>query len=358
MSRSLFVLFLTASSPVLAGVAISTTLGVSSPAVPGEPLALSLSYPGNSTRVVLVRGAAGTSCPAALGGECLAVRDPVVVGDYNAAGLPGGSVTLVVPASAPVGGAAVFQLVAFTSSPAAPVELSAAVQVVLRDDVAAFGVWDDAFGGQWEIDNQVVRGAFGSWQISRFDASGVRVLARNDAANEYFPGLWSRFEFVAAGEAVWMCQSVYDGASEAAAASAPPADPSAPSVGGCGAFGFPWTMLTPGALDLAGAYVDEWGTPHLISESSWEQGGFGAWTISRFSNLDRAVIAQNAPDAAFAAGLWSRFDWAEVGGELYYCQTAYDAPSEYAARVTAAADATDPMSGGCGAFGFPWTRLD
>ena len=51
-------------------------------------------------------------------------------------------------------------------------------------------------------------------------------------------------------------------------------------------------------------------------------------------------------------------------GELYFCQTAYDAASAEAAQDTPRGDDTDPGTGGCGApnppdspNGFPWSKL-
>lgn len=116
---------------------------------------------------------------------------------------------------------------------------------------------------------------------------------------------------------------------------------------------------TEAVLALAGDYTDQWGTEHAIDEVTWVQvwpGGYGdaEFAISEWSNAERFVIAENTVGAYFV-GAWSRFDWAEAGGHLYYCQTAYDAADEDAARATPAADATDPTSSGCG--GFPWTDL-
>jgi hypothetical protein len=340
-----------------AGALVGPRLDLLTQPVPGEPLELQLTLPPGTTRVAVLRGAPGTSCPAILGGECLALATVAVLADLPIAQVVDGRITLLPPTSVPVGISTSFQVVTFTSNPATPVMVSNPVQAVFRDHLPAFGVWTDDFGSAWEIDDQTVRGAFGAWHIRRFDGAG-RVVAQNDAGNTYFPGAYSRFDFAFLPSGVWMCQSVYDGATLQDAQAAPASDPSDPASGGCGAFGFPWSRLEADPLELAGDYVDEWGTPHDITSELWEQPGFSTWAISRYSNLDRFVIARNAADAPFAAGRWSRFDWVEAGGELYYCQTAYDAATEYVARTTAAADPTDPAVGGCGAFGFAWTRLD
>lgn len=119
------------------------------------------------------------------------------------------------------------------------------------------------------------------------------------------------------------------------------------------------TGPTAEGLALIGTWVDEWGTTHTIDEQTWSQAWYGGsdpavFALSDWSNAEGWVIAENV-EGAYFLGAWSRFDWTEAGGDLFYCQTAYDAPDEAAARATPAADPTDPTTGGCG--GFPWTNL-
>jgi hypothetical protein len=108
-------------------------------------------------------------------------------------------------------------------------------------------------------------------------------------------------------------------------------------------------------IDIAGTYVDEFGTEHVVDDVSWTQTypGYSAWTfaISSYDDEARFVIAQNDPDDPYNAGLWSRFDWT---GDLHVCQTAYAAATEAEALATPRADDTD-LDGGCG--GFAWTDL-
>ena len=79
------------------------------------------------------------------------------------------------------------------------------------------------------------------------------------------------------------------------------------------------------ALAIAGTYTDDYAFTHVIDDEAWVLGGD------------------------------SRFDWTLAGATLWYCQTAYAAPTLAEALATAPADASDPEAGGCG--GAPWSRL-
>ena len=56
------------------------------------------------------------------------------------------------------------------------------------------------------------------------------------------------------------------------------------------------------------------------------------------SNKQRWMIAQNDEDNSWNAGLFSRFDWTEVEGQTYFCQTTYDSATAKEALEAAAAD--------------------
>ncbi len=111
--------------------------------------------------------------------------------------------------------------------------------------------------------------------------------------------------------------------------------------------------------DLEGVFLDAWGTFHVIDAASWVSGVYpdtSTYAISWSDPSVHAIVAQNAATNAWNPGLWSRFDWNKnPAGELWFCQTAYDAADEAAALSTPAADPSDPANGGCG--GFAWTRL-
>lgn len=113
-----------------------------------------------------------------------------------------------------------------------------------------------------------------------------------------------------------------------------------------------------GPLDIAGSYLDNFGTTHEITTSDWQQ-TYGtsvtAFAIVSYDNGEQHVIAQNDDANGYNPGLWSRFDWVEGEDVVYVCQTAFDAPSEQDAQDTPRADDSDPATGGCGAFA--WSAL-
>jgi hypothetical protein len=113
---------------------------------------------------------------------------------------------------------------------------------------------------------------------------------------------------------------------------------------------------TPTVLSIVGSYEDEFGTEHVITEEVWTQTYPGAAPLTFEIDTFGAdwLVAQNGPDNAYSPDLWSRFDWVEVDGDLYYCQTAYDAPDAASAEAATPADTTD-VDAGCG--GFPFSML-
>lgn len=121
----------------------------------------------------------------------------------------------------------------------------------------------------------------------------------------------------------------------------------------------PRTGATDDELAISGSYTDAWGTQHEVTGATWTQTYAGypsdVFHVTAFDNDQRWLVAENDPANTWNPGLWSRFDWHDDGaGELYFCQTAYDAVDSSAALETPAADAAD-LSAGCGGFG--WTHL-
>jgi hypothetical protein len=108
-------------------------------------------------------------------------------------------------------------------------------------------------------------------------------------------------------------------------------------------------------LEIAGSYVDNFQGTHVISDDNWSMGGMGEFEITQFDNEENYAIAHNSEDNEYNPGLWSRMDWTQKDGELWFCQTAYDAASEEAALATQPADPADPANSGC--QGFSWTEL-
>ena len=182
-------------------------------------------------------------------------------------------------------------------------------------------------------------------------------IAMNSPDNAYNPGAYSRFDWtIDTDGVVHYCQTRFDAASAQEAYETAASDAS-DLAAGCGSFS--WTALSATALDLVGSYADSWGTAHEVTSTTWaqtsswtEDGGMvsdtSEFTFLYHSNEQQWVIAQNSESNAWNAGLFSRFDWVTVADQLYFCQTTYDAATARDALELAAADASDPATGGCG----------
>lgn len=106
------------------------------------------------------------------------------------------------------------------------------------------------------------------------------------------------------------------------------------------------------SLAIVGTYTDDFGDTHMISESEWTNSA-GSFAISQWSNDEMWLVAQNAETNMYSPGLWSRFDWAWDGEQLYYCQSVFDGATIEAALAGSAN--ADDLTLGCG--GFPWSQL-
>lgn len=78
------------------------------------------------------------------------------------------------------------------------------------------------------------------------------LIAHNDVQNYYFPGKFSRFEWIQSDGATWFCQQVYNGDSINETIEAPMAYRKDPENVGCGVptNNFPWSQLTPIELPI------------------------------------------------------------------------------------------------------------
>lgn len=114
----------------------------------------------------------------------------------------------------------------------------------------------------------------------------------------------------------------------------------------------------PDGFALVGSYVDTWGTQHTITEELWTQtfpnGDGERYHLVGHDNGERWAIARNDADNPWNADKYSRFDWVVDGGDLWYCQSVFDAETADDARNATPADPGD-RDGGCG--GFTWTAL-
>jgi hypothetical protein len=109
------------------------------------------------------------------------------------------------------------------------------------DELVIAGEYTDEWGDTHTIDEVVWTNSGGVWHIEQWDNEAMFLVAHNDEANMFSPGLYSRFDWVWSGDDLYYCQSVFDGATlEAALAGSANRDDLAL---GCG--GFAWTNLTP-----------------------------------------------------------------------------------------------------------------
>lgn len=104
-------------------------------------------------------------------------------------------------------------------------------------------------------------------------------------------------------------------------------------------------------LEIVGNYDDGF-TAHEITDDTWTIGD-EVFHIVEFDNEAGFLIANNDDDNEYFPGLWSRFEWTQSDGTLYYCQPVYDGEDE-AAALDGAAD-PDDLEMGCG--GFAWSAL-
>ena len=231
----------------------------------------------------------------------------------------------------------------------------------VAESIEIAGSWRDDRGGDHVISDTAWVSFLGSnvVHLSLYDNSARWAVGENDASNGLNPGLWSRYDwaFDAAG-APYFCPLSDREADEAAALALPAADATSPAEGGCN--DGPWLQLLteappPPGPEIAGDWVDGWGSRHSITNSDWTSEG-SRWQFTLIENTSDFIIAQNDAANAYFPGLWSRFDWTvDPGGQLWYCQSAYDAPTEGDAFMASIPDASAPSTGGCG--GFPWSSL-
>lgn len=80
------------------------------------------------------------------------------------------------------------------------------------------------------------------FHVESYDNDARTVVAQGDAANEFFPELYSRFDWTWDGDALYYCTAVFDAATPEEALAAPQSDPGDLAMG-CG--GFPWSPLQP-----------------------------------------------------------------------------------------------------------------
>ena len=112
-----------------------------------------------------------------------------------------------------------------------------------QDELSITGVWDDGFGGTYDITSESITSWGSLYSISQYSNDDMYIIAQNDANNSYNPSLWSRFDWTMDADSnLYLCQTAFDAASEEDALNTPAADSSDPASSGCGDFS--WSALT------------------------------------------------------------------------------------------------------------------
>ncbi len=112
----------------------------------------------------------------------------------------------------------------------------------LAGPLAIGGTYVDQFGTTQTLTSSTWSDGFGDvFHIAEFSNAAGSAIAQNDAANAFFPSLWSRFDWTTYQTHLYYCQTAYNATSQAAAEATAPANATNPSVAGCG--GFAWTAL-------------------------------------------------------------------------------------------------------------------
>jgi hypothetical protein len=109
------------------------------------------------------------------------------------------------------------------------------------DTLDIAGEYTDEFADTHTIDETTWTNSAGVFHVEQWDDEAMFLVAQNDDANQFSPGLWSRFDWTWSGDELYYCQSVFDGADlDAALGGSANRDE---LMTGCG--GFAWTNLTP-----------------------------------------------------------------------------------------------------------------
>jgi hypothetical protein len=107
------------------------------------------------------------------------------------------------------------------------------------------------------------------------------------------------------------------------------------------------------AIEIVGSYTDQFGFTVEITTTGWSFGD-AVFTFSIVDNDENYAIARGAESAEWNPCAYNTFVWHEEGGDLYYCQSVFDATSECGALHAARPDSEDLLKG---CSGFKWSKL-
>ena len=112
-------------------------------------------------------------------------------------------------------------------------------------------------------------------------------------------------------------------------------------------------------LEVKGTWTTSFGDTHVVEEDKWTESGetgegtfLSIFHVEDYFNDDNYVVMQNDADNNFDAELWSRFHWAWVGSNLYYCPISFSEESLSAAMALESPDDSDPVNDGCEDLGW------
>ena len=238
----------------------------------------------------------------------------------------------------------------------------------VEDPLGIAGEWGDEWGSVITISSSVYVSAGSEPSaivISQYSAADQYFVGQNAGPGSYYPGNWSRGDWVVDDDGgLHYCSAHYNAADEAAALVAPATlDHSLYDTTGCNTgfgFGFSvlFTLINPSTLGCEGHWQDEWGTSHTLSSSMhvsiYPGDAPSNVRITYFDNAQGFLVGENSGEGNSYPGMWSRVDWVkDTDDNLYLCFTHFDQGDEAAAmEANAEHDHAEYATTGCGGYAF------
>ena len=182
------------------------------------------------------------------------------------------------------------------------------------------------------------------------------------ADDSWNPSKYLKTEFHSLPGGDWAyCDSIYglDNASQALLAETSELYDAANATHGCGATGFPHSLLTPYALPIRGTWATNFGATLTISNGAWESvhesWGTSIYRIEAYG--DNWVLMQNSADDTWNPSKYSKVEWHTSGSGFGYCISVYDGSdsvSALSADTSAIYDAANATNG-CNGFSHTFT---
>lgn len=105
-----------------------------------------------------------------------------------------------------------------------------------------FGEWTDQYSSTYSFDESIIDTGYTTYDVVGFSDGGQYIVAQNSETADYFPCMFTRFDWLIDGEATYLCRTVLGAPSVEEALALPAADREN-VLTGCS--GFPWSVLTP-----------------------------------------------------------------------------------------------------------------